>query len=401
MNTVDTAPPSAAPAAQVPSHADRGEARAAVGVVVDSTAMIRGTAAAALSARLEGRFAVVDLHVEVDPDPAAEAPSTPDAPVTSAEGGDDAGDAGADAESAGDPVSLPDSAWDAATLCRAMDAGRGVRTSMPSSADFVHAIRSVLDAGADQVVVLTLSAELSGTHGSAIAAAGGVREVAPVHVVDSRTTSAVLAAATRAAVTRAEAGGSIDQVVRAAQDVLDTGSAIAFVPADLVHLQRGGRIGAAASLLGKALSIVPVLTLESGAVATVGTVRTRKRAVTRLARTVVQRAVEIREDRASQDGADGTDVEHGSDVGTFDGRTPWTPAFVLVHSEDVPAPGEEPVADVPALDMALRQEAVAAGLVGEPTELVVHEDVLSTVITAHVGPGALGVAVVPAEYTAG
>jgi DegV family protein with EDD domain len=95
-------------------------------------------------------------------------------------------------------------------VARAMGArGQQVSTSRPTTGDFVAAFRRCLDAGADRIVSIHLSAELSSTCEAARMAAAQVGEHI-VTVIDSRSTAMgtgfpVLAAA-RAAAEGADAG---------------------------------------------------------------------------------------------------------------------------------------------------------------------------------------------------
>jgi DegV family protein with EDD domain len=54
-----------------------------------------------------------------------------------------------------------------------------------------------------------------------------------------------------------------------------------FIPDTLEYLRRGGRIGAAASMIGSILNIRPVLYLVNGGVQVLDKVRTRQRAIYR------------------------------------------------------------------------------------------------------------------------
>ena len=58
-----------------------------------------------------------------------------------------------------------------------------------------------------------------------------------------------------------------------------------FTPETLTFLQKGGRIGNAAALLGNLIQLSPVLTVTDGAAATLAKVRTRKKALERIAAT--------------------------------------------------------------------------------------------------------------------
>jgi DegV family protein with EDD domain len=226
--------------------------------------------------------------------------------------------------------------------------GQQVSTSRPTPGDFVAAYRHCLSEGADRIVSIHLSAELSGTSDAARLAAAQIGEHI-VSVIDSRATAmacgfAVLAAA-RAAAEGADAGAVAD-VARETAAATRT----LFVVDTLEHLRRGGRIGAAAAVLGSALAVKPVLHVVDGKVVPLEKVRTSARAFNRL----VQRAVEV--------AGDG-------------------PASVAVHHLAAPERAERLAAE-------LRER------LPKLHELYVSE--LGAAIGAHVGPGAVGVVVVPA-----
>jgi DegV family protein with EDD domain len=226
--------------------------------------------------------------------------------------------------------------------------GQKVSTSRPTPGDFVAAYRRLLAAGADRVVSVHLSAELSGTWDAARLAAAQVGEHV-VTVVDSRSTAmgtgfAVLAAARAAA----EGAGATEVAAVAAATAARTRTF--FVVDTLEHLRRGGRIGSAASLLGTALAVKPVLHVADGRVVPLERVRTSGRALSRL----VQLAVEAA-------GGPG--------------------ASVAVHHLAAAQRAEKLGTDL--------QQAV-------PDIRELHVSELGAVIGAHVGPGAVGVVVAPA-----
>jgi DegV family protein with EDD domain len=233
-------------------------------------------------------------------------------------------------------------------VARALAArGQSVSTSRPTPGDFVAAYRRALDGGADRVVSVHLSAELSGTWDAARLAAGQVGEHL-VTVIDSRSTAmgtgfAVLAAA------RAGADGADAAAVAEAARTTAAAARIFFVVDTLEHLRRGGRIGSAAAVLGSALAVKPVLHMADGRVVPLEKVRTSGRALNR----VVQRAVEVA----------------GSG-----------PASVAVHHLAAPDRAQR-------LAEELRQRL--------PAVRELHVSELGPAIGAHVGPGALGVVVVP------
>ncbi len=181
---------------------------------------------------------------------------------------------------------------DQGTLVDALRAKRKVTTSMPSPTSFSKAYREALDNGADVVLSVHISSELSGTWGAAVAAADEVnaeRGEGSVRVVDSRTTVMGLGfAAVRAAdvATRGANGAEVEAaaVSAAAQ------SRTLFVLETLEHLRRGGRIGAATAVLGTALAMKPLLHIDDGKITPLEKVRTLSRAMTRLADLAVEAA---------------------------------------------------------------------------------------------------------------
>jgi DegV family protein with EDD domain len=83
----------------------------------------------------------------------------------------------------------------------------------------------------------------------------------------------VLAAARAAA-----AGESLQMVADAARALVDQVH-VYFIVDTFEYLRRGGRIGAAAKLLGSALNLKPVLEISDGIVKPVAKVRTRRKAL--------------------------------------------------------------------------------------------------------------------------
>ena len=71
---------------------------------------------------------------------------------------------------------------DVDVLCREMDAGTEVSTSMATPGQFAAAYSDLIDHGAEAIIVVTMSGELSGTVEAArLAAADAERPAAPPH----------------------------------------------------------------------------------------------------------------------------------------------------------------------------------------------------------------------------
>lgn len=153
------------------------------------------------------------------------------------------------------------------------------RTSRPTPAAFAQVYRELFAAGYTGICSVHLSAALSGTIDSARLAA---REYDPmVTVCDSRAVAMAQGFVVLAAASAAQAGGDLETVAAAATAASHR-SQVLFVVESLEQLRRGGRIGAAATLLGTALAIKPVLQINDGVVAVRDRVRTTARARARL-----------------------------------------------------------------------------------------------------------------------
>jgi DegV family protein with EDD domain len=237
---------------------------------------------------------------------------------------------------------------DAAAVSAALaDRNLSVQTSRPPPAEFATTYRAALAEGAAEVVSVHLSRELSGTWDAARLAA---EEVGPerVRVVDSRATAMGLGYAVLAAADAADEGADGYAVERAAADVAAR-CRVFFCVDTLDRLRRGGRIGAAAALVGGALAVKPLLHVAQGRIVPLEKVRTTARAAQRM----VELAV-----RAAGDG----------------------PADLAVHH-------------LGAADRAEELAALLRERLPRAARLLVSE--VGAVIGAHAGTGLLGIVVVP------
>ena len=222
-------------------------------------------------------------------------------------------------------------------------------TSQPSVGDFVAAYEPLLADGRD-VVSIHISAGLSGTFDSARQAAeqlardgaGGER----VRVVDSSTAAGglgLVVVATAGAARRGASQVEVEARVHEARRELKMWFAIDT----LEFLKRGGRIGAASAWIGSTLRVKPILTVESE-LAPVERVRTSGRAFERLVDYARQR---------HDSGADGWAVQH-----------------------------------IAAPDEAERLTARCREIFGRDP---VFSSEIGPVLSAHTGPGLLGVGSIP------
>jgi DegV family protein with EDD domain len=163
-----------------------------------------------------------------------------------------------------------------------------VTTSRPTPSAFEAAYRAAFAEGADRVVSVHISAELSGTWDSARLAAQEF-DYGAVRVVDSRSTAMGLGFAVLAAARAAADGAGAGAVQDAAVSTVDRTSCFFYVDT-LEYLRLGGRIGAAQAFVGTALSVKPLLHMRDGRVVPLEKVRTAAKAIARLLDIVAQEA---------------------------------------------------------------------------------------------------------------
>lgn len=160
-----------------------------------------------------------------------------------------------------------------------------VSTSRPAPAVMLDCYERVAAAGAEQIVSVHISGEMSGTFESAQLAA---REApVPVVCVDSRQVGVATGYAALAAADAVDEGGSVDDAAEAARRRARESSSLFYVDT-LEYLRRGGRIGAAAAIFGGALAVKPLLQISEGKVASLEKVRTSGKALARLEELAVQ-----------------------------------------------------------------------------------------------------------------
>ena len=161
-------------------------------------------------------------------------------------------------------------------------------TAAPSPGAFVAAFTAARDAGATGVVCLTISAELSGTYQSALTAAESLGDF-DVAVIDTRAVTMAEGFLTIAAAEAARDGASVASIVELTAANIGRIGVIGSLDT-LEHLKKGGRVGSAQALLGSVLAIKPLLELKDGKVGEAGRQRTRAKAISHLAKAILDGA---------------------------------------------------------------------------------------------------------------
>ena len=132
------------------------------------------------------------------------------------------------------------------------------RTAAPNPQQFEAAYQEALDGGADGVVCVTLSQELSATYSSAVQGAGGLRAGHASRSSTHAPSPTPWRSSSTEAAALAREGATLAEVVARARDLAGR-VALFFTVDTLEYLQNGGRIGRASALLGTMLSIKPIL----------------------------------------------------------------------------------------------------------------------------------------------
>lgn len=153
------------------------------------------------------------------------------------------------------------------------------KTSQPAPGEFEQVYKELTSDGST-VLSIHLSAELSGTYQSALLARNSLPDK-DIRVIDSKQVSMALGmlviTAAKAVRDKKNADEIVDIVLNLAKKVKTF-----FIVETLENLQKGGRIGKAAALLGNILNIKPVLTIEDGIVVPFEKVRGKGKALERI-----------------------------------------------------------------------------------------------------------------------
>jgi DegV family protein with EDD domain len=160
------------------------------------------------------------------------------------------------------------------------------KTAGASPGIFLDAYREA-SKRAKNIVCVTLSTKLSGAYDAAKQAIEEAKKELPqlsVEVVDSKTVTAAEGLVALTAARAAEAGKSLAEVVKAAEEMRDRVIFLALLET-IRHVYRTGRIPKIAAVAGSMLSIKPILAISprtSGVVHFIGAVRSRERGIEKM-----------------------------------------------------------------------------------------------------------------------
>lgn len=161
------------------------------------------------------------------------------------------------------------------------------KTSQPAVGKFVELFES-LKGSYDAVISIHLSSGISGTCAGAVQAGEMVDDL-DVHVFDSELSSYIQGFYVIRAAEMAKRGATQKAIIEELTEMKKTIRAY-FMVDDLTHLQRGGRLSGAQALIGGLLQVKPILHFKNKVIVPFEKVRTRKKALNRIAELLAEDA---------------------------------------------------------------------------------------------------------------
>ena len=153
-------------------------------------------------------------------------------------------------------------------------------TSQPSPDDFLKYFEEG-KAGGDSIIVLVISAKLSGTYQSAMIAKEMV-EYDDIHIINTDTVTSALRILVEQAVKLRGEGRNAEEIVTNLLKLKEKVALVAMVDT-LEFLHKGGRLSKSATILGTLLKFKPLITVKDGVVGVLGKERGVNKAIGRLA----------------------------------------------------------------------------------------------------------------------
>ncbi|MDZ7844210.1 MAG: DegV family protein [Anaerolineales bacterium] len=151
-------------------------------------------------------------------------------------------------------------------------------TTQPSPVDFQDSYQKLFAAGAEQILVITVSGEMSGTYQLACQVARDFPK--PIRVIDSKGPTMSLGWQVLAAAQSRDRGEDLNQMIQKAKQVRENLQQYVYLDT-LEYLHKGGRIGTASMWIGSVLQFKPLVRInhQTGIVEAAGRARTRKNGI--------------------------------------------------------------------------------------------------------------------------
>ena len=164
--------------------------------------------------------------------------------------------------------------------------GEWPATSVPAVGEFAELYKS-LSNEADGIISIHVSSKLSGTYNSAVQGSAHVESDIPIKVVDSKQASMGIGMLALVAAKAIENGDDLETVYSKVNSAIPKVQCFALLDT-LEYLQRGGRLGKGAALIGGLLNFKPILRLSDGEVHPFARPRSRRKGINKLVETAME-----------------------------------------------------------------------------------------------------------------
>lgn len=155
------------------------------------------------------------------------------------------------------------------------------KTSLPSGQDILDAIDKIKSLGYKQILIVSISSQLSGTYNMMSLMAKSISDV-EIFVLDTKNIGIATGLFAFDAINRIEEGMDFKTLVDYMQGQIEN-CKVFFSVGTLEYLQKGGRIGLVSSLFGSALKIKPIITCNAdGIYETLSKARGRKQSIEKM-----------------------------------------------------------------------------------------------------------------------
>ena len=152
-----------------------------------------------------------------------------------------------------------------------------IKTAQTSTGHIYEMYQEMIQNGANELIIVTISKHLSGTYQNAVLAAKMIENV-PVHVFDSLSVSYVEALMAMTAKKMADNGATVEQILEQLEFLRDHNHIYVTVDT-LKYLVKNGRLSNAQGFLGSLLKLKPLLHVsKEGKVVTQDKIRTTVKA---------------------------------------------------------------------------------------------------------------------------
>ncbi len=194
-------------------------------------------------------------------------------------------------------------------LYEKMRNGSSVRTAQISLKMFHDEFIKYVNSD-DEYLYISFSSGLSGTYQTAEMVRKELKETYPelkLKIYDSKCASVGLGMIVDFAVSLAEKGKNIDQIISLIDDKASRMEHIITVD-DMEYLYRGGRISKSKAVVGGILNIKPIINIEKGELKLIGRARSQKKTIIKM--------LDIMEERGKDISQQTIGIHHGDNLAT-------------------------------------------------------------------------------------